>query len=220
MMDNRIARATHCALMIWISLLFLAAWLPFVRSLMDGESYQWGARLLGRQFGGAGLSGDYWFAAGRAAIGLALLWLGWRRPNGRVRYAILGWLALMFADTLYSVVTAPESFRFRGDTLGVDVSLVSIAPVLDGFFLLLAFWWVARSPLLVTPPMGAVNRCLVGLALLMLPFQYFLLSSADGRGVNDVVGVVLTILGWGLLSAGFAPWGGGRAAAGTVRRAR
>lgn len=218
-MDYRMGRATHVALMIWITLLFLVAWLPFVRSLMDGDSYQWGARLLGRQFGGTGLSGDYWFAAGKAAIGVSLLWFGWRKPNGKGRYAILGWLALMFVDTLYSVVTAPDSFRLRGDTLGVDVSLVWIAPMLDGFFLLLAAGWAARSPVLATPPMGAANRLLVGMALLMLPFQYFLLSSAEGQEVNDVLGVVLTIIGWGLLSAGFAPWGGAGAAAGTARQA-
>lgn len=210
-MSHNVARRTHVVLMIWISLLFLVAWLPFIRSLMDGESYQWGAQLFGRQFSGAGLGGDYWFAAGKAAIGVALLWFGWRRPNGAVRYAIAAWLALNFADTLYSVATAPETFRFRGDTLGIDVSLLWFAPLLDGAFLILALWWAARAPALATPPMSGTNRLLLGAALLLLPVQYLLLSSAVGQEAGDVVGVLLTITGWALLSASFAPWGTGAA---------
>lgn len=211
-MNYSTGRRTHVVLMIWISLLFLTGWLPFIRSLMDGDSYQWGARILGRQFGGTGLGGDYWFAVTKAAIGVALLWFGWRRPNGAVRHAIVAWLALAFADTLYNIAMTPESFRFRGDTLGVDFSLIWFAPVLDGSFLLLAFWWMARSPALVTPPMGGRNRFFLGAALLLLPVQYLLLSSAQGQEANDVLGVLLTLLGWGLLSAGFAPWGGRNAA--------
>lgn len=207
-MGYRTAKTVHVVLMIWISLIFLGAWLPFLRSLMDGASYQWGARMFGMEFGGAGLSGDFWYALMKAAMGLAFLWFGWRQPNGKVRYAIAAYLALVFADTMFNVLTAPEAFRFRGDTLGINMSLAFVATLLDGSFLALGLWWVARAPELAVAPMGLGNRILIGAAVLLLPVQYYLLSTGVGQQSNDVLGVLLTMVGWGLFSAGLASRGG------------
>lgn len=60
-MSYKVARLVHVILMGWISLLFLFGWLPLLRSLMDGPSYQWGTTLLGLRFAGAGIAGDFWF---------------------------------------------------------------------------------------------------------------------------------------------------------------
>lgn len=43
-------------LLLWTALTTLVSWLPFVRGLFDGMSYQWGAF----GFSGRGTSGDYW----------------------------------------------------------------------------------------------------------------------------------------------------------------
>jgi hypothetical protein len=153
-MSRRASRIVQIMLMIWISLLFLVAWLPFVRSIMDGPSYEWGDTVFGTSFGGAGMGGDFWYPAFKAALGISLLYLGWRRPNGAARVAIATWLALVLADTLYSVATMPGSFRFRGDTLGIDISLVFIAPAIDAAMLALALWWARSGPPLLTPPFG------------------------------------------------------------------
>src|SRR5262245_52342852 len=140
-MGYRDARRLHVLLMSWLTLTFLMAWLPMLRGAMDGPSYQWGSGLLGFHFGGAGTGGDYWFVVAKSAVALAFLGFGWRRPNGTFRVALVAWLALALADTSFNVMTAPEDFRFQGDTLGVDISLAWIAPLFDAALMGLAAWW-------------------------------------------------------------------------------
>jgi hypothetical protein len=205
-MGYRGARRIHVLLMSWLTLVFITAWLPMLRGAMDGPSYEWGAGLLGAQFGGTGTGGDYWFVVVKAAIAVALLGFGWRRPNGGFRLALVGWLALALADTLYNVVTAPEAFRFQGDTLGVDLSLVVVAPALDAAMLALATWWAMKAPALPVPPLARANHILLATAAALLPVQYVLLSTGTGQETNDVVGVLLTMAGWALFSAGLGLW--------------
>ena len=205
-MGYRTARRIHVLLLSWLTLIFVTAWLPLLRGAMDGASYEWGATLLGMRFAGSGTGGDYWFVVAKAAIGIALHVFGWRRPNGAFRLALVGWLALGLADTVYSVVTAPEAFRFRGDTLGVDVSLAIAAPALDAAMLALAAWWAARAPALPVPPLARANHVLLATAAALLPVQYLLLSRGSGQETSDVVGVLLTMAGWALFSAGLGLW--------------
>src|ERR1044072_6355926 len=60
-------------LLLWTALTTLVFWLPLVRGLFDGVTYQWG----GFGFSGRGTDGDYWFVAGasafRSGVGLTLL---------------------------------------------------------------------------------------------------------------------------------------------------
>ncbi|MGZ8283638.1 MAG: hypothetical protein ACXWUN_11930 [Allosphingosinicella sp.] len=205
-MGYRAARRYHVLLMSWLTLTFVTAWLPLLRGAMDGPSYQWGAGLFGLQFGGAGIDGDYGFVLAKSAIALAFLWFGWRKPNGYFRPALVAWLALGLADTLFNVFTSPGSFRFQGDTLGVDISLVLIAPLLDAALLGLAVWWTLKAPSLPGPPLARANMVLVATFLMLIPVQYALLSAGSGQEPNDVVGVLLTLAGWFLLSAGLGLW--------------
>ena len=201
-MTDQGARRVHVLLMGWLTFTFVTAWLPFVRGAMDGTGYQWGASHFGWDFAGAGIGGDYWFAAAKAALALLLLWAGWRRPNVPFRIALLLWLMLRFADTLHAVIFSPGDFRFQGDTLGVDVSLALVAPALDAAMLLAAFWWFMQAPAIRVPPPGRLNVVLLAIFALLLPVQYWLLSTGSGQDTNDVVGVLLTMAGWVLLSAG------------------
>ena len=205
-MHDRAGRRVHILLMSWLTLTFTAAWLPFVRGAMDGPGYEWGTSHFGWAVGGAGTGGDYGFAAANATLALFLLWLGWRRPNGPFRILLLIWLTLRLADTLHAVITAPGDFRIEGDTLGFDLSLAVIAPLLDGAMLVAAFWWLLKAPVLPVPPLGRLNWLLLGIAALLLPVQYVLLSTGAGQDTNDVVGVLLTIAGWIAFSAGLGRW--------------
>lgn len=205
-MSYRGARRLHVLLMSWITLTFVTGWLPFVRGAMDGPSYQWGGGLFAWQFSGAGISGDYWYAALMAALGLGLLLWGWRGPNGPFRYVLIAWLVLMLANTLYNVTTAPDAYRFEGDTLGVDISLVVIAPAFAAGMAGLAVYWFQYAPSLPVPAFGRTNIVLIAIAILLLPLQYALLSAGQGQDTNDVVGVLLTMLGWVSLSAGLGMW--------------
>jgi len=215
-MSYRAARNIQIVLMLWLTTTFLTAWLPFVRSAFDGASYEWGAGLFGLDFAGAGFAGDYPFVLCKTALALATLWFGWREPNGLFRPLLVAWLALMLANTLYQVAAAPEDFRFRGDTLGIDISLVAPATLLDAAMLALAAWFALRAPALPVPPLSAANFALLGAGLLLLPVQYALLSGGAGQDGRDVAGVLLTIAGWYLLSAGLGVW---RIASGEARPA-
>ena len=42
------------AIVVWISYLLVFSWLPLVRILFDGESYQWGTSHFGIFFSSAG----------------------------------------------------------------------------------------------------------------------------------------------------------------------
>jgi hypothetical protein len=205
-MSYRGARRLHVLLMSWLTLTFVTGWLPFVRGVIDGPSYQWGAGLFAWNFSGAGTGGDFWYAALMAMLGLVLLAWGWRRPNGAFRIVLVLWLVLMLANTLYNVTTAPEAYRFQGDTLGVDISLVVIAPAFAAAMAGLAFYWFQFAPVLPVPPFGRTNVILIAIAALLLPIQYGLLSAGSGQDMNDVLGVLLTMAGWALLSAGLGVW--------------
>ena len=46
----------------------MVLWLPFVRGLFDGPTYEWG----GFGFSGRGTAGDYWFVATASIFAIAL----------------------------------------------------------------------------------------------------------------------------------------------------
>lgn len=205
-MGYRTARRLHVLLMSWLTLTFLTAWLPSVRSLMDGPSYEWAGTLLGYSFSGAGLAGDYPFVLIKAAFGLAFLFFGWRHPNGGFRLGLVLWMALMLTDTLVNVIASPGNFRIRGDTLGIDISLAVVVPALDAAMLALASYWALRAPALPVPPLARANFVMLGTAAALLPPEYALLSTGRGQDAFDVMGVLLTMAGWALLSFGLGLW--------------
>lgn len=199
------------ALMAWLTLTFVLAWLPLVRSLMDGASYEWGTRYFGIPFSGAGLAGDLWLLVALNAFGLWFLFRGWRDPSPPFPAALLAWLGLLSANSLFNVLTEPERYRFQGATLGVDVPLAAVAPLLHVGFFCLALVWAARGEAGgeggARPGWTATNTALAGLVLLLFPLQFLLLRSGQGQEAKDVIGVLLTIFQWLLVSAALFPWG-------------
>jgi hypothetical protein len=81
-----------------------------------------------------------------------------------------------------------------------------MAPALDAAMLLLGAAWSLKAPSLPVPPLARANFVLLGSAAALLPCQYVLLSRGGGQDAADVAGVLLTMLGWFLLSAGLGLW--------------
>lgn len=165
-----------------------------VRGAFDGPSYQWG--LFG--LGGRGVGGDYWFPFLGASIALAVVAGGWRNRRWAFN-TIAAWSVLVFAVVVAAVASSPTDFRFRGDTLGIDVSLAVVGPVLFGTSALLsqvAAWrvhlrrqvaaveWQTRNWRWLTALVGA------------LPFQFALLRLGGPDSLSDQIGVVITIVQW------------------------
>jgi hypothetical protein len=198
------------AILIWTMLTLIIVWLPLVRGLMDGNNYQWANSFWGMQLGGSGIHGDYWILLAQAVVGIAVLYLGWRGARQPFHWLLLLWLIPLAVQSCYDSYTAPEDYRFRGDTLGVDVSLAWVGPVLYGGFALLAILWVIRDlrseRLKVSPDWSRLNRVLLLIAVVLLPIQFVLLRFGEQHGPRDQVGVILTMLQWVLINLSFVPW--------------
>jgi len=195
-------RAVHAATMWLLTLPLILYWLPFLRSLFDGASYEWGNSLFGRVFHGAGTSGDFWFPAAGTILGVVLLWSGWRGPDRIFRPLALIVAGLWFADAAY-MIGSGNDIMFEGATLGVSLSIGRIALAYYGVLLALILWSL-RRPGRAGLPLGIANYALLAVVLALLPVQYFLLSAGRGQEANDQTGVIITICQWLLLSAAFA----------------
>ena len=194
-------------LLWWTALTFLATWLPLVRSVMDGQSYEWGTTFFSWHFGGHGLSADYWLLIVKAVVGIGLLYAGWRFPSPKTAAALAAWQLLFAADTLYYAATDPRGFRFRGDTMGVDISLTWIAPTLSILFAIVAIWWIRKLAGRPVPPRIQTETRFTNVALwaalAIVPVQWTLLHIGRGTDWYDVSGVLLTMIQWLLLNLAF-----------------
>lgn len=197
-------------LMMWLTLTFVFSWLPLVRALMDGTSYQWGTRYFELQFTGAGLTGDLWLLVAQTLLGVWLLYRGWRDPSPPFAAVLLLWFGLLAAHSVYSAATTPQQYRFEGATLGVNVSLAALAPLLHATAFVLAGWWVTRQRRVRASPgrprWTTTNARIGSVVVLHFPVQFVLLRTGQGQETTDVVGVLLTIAQWLLISAALYPW--------------
>ena len=188
-------------LLFWTALTTLIFWLPSIRGLFDGASYEWGAF----GFRGRGTDGDYWFVATGALLAIALQYLAWRGPRAVFYVMFGGWHLYLAVATTLAAIADPASLRFTGDTLGVDVSLAVAAPTFMGIAAALVLFWIVRNARNGTarPALGAWSykntRWVLALAAL-LPMQLVLLRVGEPHGTTDQIGVLVTIAQWFLLS--------------------
>ncbi|MGH9835440.1 MAG: hypothetical protein ACREBD_14370 [Blastocatellia bacterium] len=203
------------AILIWTVVTAGAVWLPLIRGLMDGSTYQWGGEIWGFKVGGSGVGGDYWLLPLQAGFVLWLLYLGWRGAKQPFHWLLLLWHIPLGASAIYNSLRFPENYRFRGDTLGVDISLAWVGPLLFGGFALLSLIWVARDLRRNQPraimPLQHTNRILLTLTLSLLPVQFALLRFGEPHGTTDKIGVLLTMLQWVGLNVAFASRGSNKA---------
>lgn len=207
-MTARIARMARLALLFGLTAVLVLNWLPLVRGLLDGPSYQWGLQMFGRSYSGAGLQGDYGLLVGWAAVGVGLLFLGWRRPGPLFKGAALLWTGALGADWAWLVWSGQE-VAFEGATLGVALSVERIATALYGLLFLLAAVWALLGRPGPAPRWTSLNTALLATAVLMLPVQYLLLRTGQGQEAREVIGVLMTMGQWLLVSLSLAPWSGG-----------
>jgi len=189
----------HRLLLFWVALSFVLFWLPLVRSIMDGATYEWGVMWWGLRLGGTGLEGDLWYLAMGVALGIALLWSG-SGDGVFFRWVTPAWMILLLSQAVHLAVTTPEGFVFHGDTLGVRLNLTWIAPTFHAAGLLLFGWWLlgrlreGERPGARTWDATHTRRVLTLAAL--LPIQFVLLRFGEPHGATDAVGVVITMGQW------------------------
>lgn len=197
-------------ILIGTMLTTLLVWLPFVRGLIDGDSYEWGTTFWGMYFGGYGIQGDYWLLVLQLAYVITLLYRGWRGANQPFHWLLLLWHVPIGLQAVYSSLTSPEDFRFQGDSLGVNISLAWVGPLLFGGLALLSFFWVARDlrshRARVQVEWTRANRILMLVALALIPIQIWLLRSGEPHGTRDQVGVIVTMVQWVVINLSLLPF--------------
>lgn len=200
------ANIARYVLLVGLTLAFILAWLPAVRGLLDGPTYKWGLTLFGKQFSGAGLDGDYWFVAAEAALGIVTLFLGWRSPGFVFKALSVLFSGVWFADAVYTNLITGEGQVFEGATLGVNVSVGLIFLTVFGALFALSLVWAVFGRAGTPPRWSLANSALLSVVILLLPVQYLMLSSGQGREFADQFGVLVTMGQWLLLSLSFVPF--------------
>jgi len=181
----------------------ILVWLPLVRGATQGTAYQWA---LAAGIGGRGVGGAYWVLIPGAAFVLWLLTLGWQ--GGRQPFH---WLLLAFHVPLALAVTqaalaSPEDFQFVGATIGLEVSLAVIGPILFCGAAGAAIVWVLRDLRARRPwepaPWTWTRAARVRLLLLVaiVPIEVVLFRSGGIQSIQNVIGVALVGWQWILLN--------------------
>ncbi len=138
---------------------------------------------------------------------MTILWLGNRGARMPFYWLLLAWHTALFTSFTYASVTSPEDFRFQGDTAGIDFSLAWVGPLFTGVFLALTVFWVVRDVRRPAPRQVAAwsrtNTIWLGSLIALLPIQFVLLRFGDAHGTMDLIGVVLVIAQWMLLTDAF-----------------
>jgi glucan phosphoethanolaminetransferase (alkaline phosphatase superfamily) len=114
-------------------------------------------------------------------------------------------------NSAYNAIKFPDDYRFKGDTLGVDVSLAWVGPAFWLVLAALSILWVVRDRKNPqrdwTPSWNRTNTILLSLVILLLPIQFFLLRfGTPTDDIRDPLGVILTMFQWLLLNLAFVPW--------------
>ena len=198
-------------ILIWTMLTLIFVWLPLVRGVMDGDSYEWGNSFWGVEIGGRGIHGQYWVLVLQGLFGIALLYLGWRGAKQPFHWLLLIWHLSLASQATYNSLSSPEDYRLKGDTMGIDVSLAWVGPLFFGGFALLSIVWVVRDLKRKRESFwlrwSRANRVLLLIAIGLLPIQFLLLRYGLPQSPRDQLGVVLTMLQWVLINLALYPWG-------------
>jgi hypothetical protein len=196
----------------WTAVTMVFVWLPLIRGPMDGPSYLWGTSYWGLSVGGSGVSGDYWLLVVQGLVGLSILAIGWRGARPPFHLLLLLWHGVLGSSAVYAALRNPDQYRFRGDTLGIDVSLAWAGPLFFGGFFVLAVLWTLRDrrrrERRIVPPWTRANTSWLAVLLAMLPVQFVLLRFGEVHGLTDRIGVLLTIAQCLLLGRIFRPAAG------------
>jgi hypothetical protein len=182
-------------LLIITGISLATTWLPFLRGMMDGETYTWGTSLFGFVFSGRGTSGDYYYVVLNLVFCLLLLYAFYWISRRVIFYSLLIlWHGVMIANIFYEAFWG-EGFVFNGDTMNIHINLsYIILPVmmLIGFLIVR----VIRTDLKFTMHPEWTRRNTNWAMVLLLPLfvQAYLFREGEPHGLTDKIGVVIALL--------------------------
>jgi hypothetical protein len=193
-----------------LSFTFLIVWLPFLRSIFDGRSYEWGLTYFGHQIYGAGITPSFAFLVIQLVFYAALM-IAMYRVRNRLLYHILLilWFVNIFVNILFDIAINGDTI-FQGDTLGIKISLTWVIIPLSVLALMLIFLEIRadRQAPLQRIPWANKNRNWFWIVAGLLPLQAILLASGEPHGLTDQIGVLITIMQCFLIPLILKPYSG------------
>ena len=193
------------AILWWTSILTgPPLWVPLVRGVAEGQVYQWS---FVDGIGGRGTGGSYWFLIASIGFMFTLFYLARRGARPPFHWLLAALHGAFTAGVLYTAVARPDQLFFEGATLGVRFSFATIGPVIFLAALACTLYWVIRdlgrprrraAPLILS----RAARVRLVIAIAVVPLQAFLLRSEGPFGGRAMIGVLLTIGQWFIVTQG------------------
>ncbi|MEM7102175.1 MAG: ubiquinol cytochrome C oxidoreductase [Bacteroidota bacterium] len=175
---------------------FMLTWLPLLRCMFDGNSYSWGTFYFGKSFQSVGLQPDYLLNVFSLLIFMALYYGFYHLKNRKVFYGLLGlWFIHIFGNFLLEIALKGDVV-FHGDTMGVQVSLLTIVLPL-AILALVLIGLVIKHDLQTEPkqiPWSRLNTIKALLILGPLPLQAIFFATGEPHDMTDQIAVVIAII--------------------------
>lgn len=185
------------SLSVLISFSLLMCWLPFFRSMFDGESYSWGVPYFGLQLGGTGLTPSYMFLVAQIGLYLFII-LGMYHMRNRKLYhgLLIVWWVNFWGNLLTDILINGDTV-FHGDTMNIKLSISMLIIPLSVLAIFLIYMFIrseSRQSLHHPLSWQPLNTILYRVFLVCIPLQFVLLRFGEPHGTTDAMGVVLTIV--------------------------
>lgn len=191
-----------------IAITFMIVWLPFIRSIFDGETYEWGTSYFGLFIGGKGVTVAFVFLIIQMAFYLTLMYSFYWVQNRLIFYILLTlWFINSFGNLLFEIIQDGDAM-FHGDTMNIHISIMWIVLPLALLALLLVIKVIqtdSNSPeehILWNKKNLLWTYIIVG----ALPFQFILLYIGEPHETTDEIGVIISIAQCYALPFLYKPW--------------
>ncbi|NMM47584.1 ubiquinol cytochrome C oxidoreductase [Marinigracilibium pacificum] len=183
-------------LMFLFSLTFMIVWLPFIRSIFDGESYVWGTEYFGFWLRGEGVTPEFLFLIIQLVFYVGLFYSMYWVKNRNIFYSLLVvWWVNFFGNLLFDILKNGDTV-FHGDTLNVHVSISAIVIPLSVIALFVIFMAIKSDMNAIEKHIEWKSKNSILLAIILGPLvvQAVLLATGEPHGVTDQIGVILALI--------------------------
>ncbi|MFY0627418.1 MAG: ubiquinol cytochrome C oxidoreductase [Reichenbachiella sp.] len=191
-----------------IAITFMIVWLPFIRSLFDGETYEWGTNYFGYYIGGKGVTASFIYLIIQMAFYIILMKSIYWIQNRNIFYALISlWFVNSFGNILFEVYQDGDAM-FHGDTMNVHISILWIVIPLSALALALIIATIIsdKNRTEVNIPWNYKNKVLAYIIFGFIPIQYLLLAFGETHGISDKIGVIISISQCYALPFMYKPW--------------
>lgn len=205
-MPNIVSRGIRGVLIAMLTLSAVIFYLPTVRTLLEGETYEWGFTLFGRNHAGAGLSGDLPVLLCLFALAVIAFIAAWRGPRRLAGLLMTVWFGLHAANAVAQLQMG-ERFLFRGDTLNAAADLTWLFVGLPAVAMLGALALaIAPGDRRERSVWTRANTVFTGLFVLILSAAAALLIYGTPHAQTDEWGVMLALANLLVANLALASW--------------